>query len=482
MYPFTKVRGRMLAAAVAVIAVAVVAGITTTAADAEESATVADGDRGHCAPDPQPGALPATFEGKRLLVVSDADMAASAFQDGNLKPGNREPIGAQDALTVLGLPLQVGVPRAPAPDANGVVFGQAVVENSAIGPPHGIDVSPDGSRAYVLRTRGSAPPGTTQVNNVFADLPAEAVVSTVDISDPRAPKVVQTVVVGRLSHTLSLSPDGRYLAINTDQPGRNVVIREVTPNGNIGGEILAVHGSEEGQAVRRVGRVEWHPSGEFLAHGIPFEDELRFYRFTTSGGAARLLPWGAPVKVGKFPDEGVFSADGRHYFTTDLHWGDDVPGLFYDPPPGSVTAIRFDAEGGRHRITGQARTDVSPEGIAVSPDGRFVVTENLVRSWKPWNDPLLSPGGSINLLEFDKRTGRLTTRQHLPLNGILPEGITFDASGNHVAATIFDHYDPRYRRGSVQFFTLVRDDCPNLVRTNVDIQTPAGPHTVHLIR
>jgi DNA-binding beta-propeller fold protein YncE len=431
----------------------------------------------NCPTDSEPRATPAEFTGSKLLVVSDGDMAASAFQDGVLNPGRRERVGNGDTLTVLGLPLQIGVPRSQAPSSTGEVG----VENSAIGPPYGVAVSPDGSKAYVLRTRGSAPPGTERVDNIFTALPAPAIVSTVDLSDPTNPEVIQTTRVGRLSHTLSLSPDGKHLAINTDEPNRNIVIREVRPNGLVGDEVLAVHGSETGTPVRRVGRVEWHPSGRFLAHGIPFENEIRFYRFDSAAGKVSLTPFGKPAKVGKFPDEGTFTADGRYYLTTDLHWGDDVPGLFYDPPPGSVTAIRFDAIGGKHRVTGQARTDVSPEGIAVSPDGRFVVTENLVRSWKPWHDPRLSPGGSINLLELDQTTGKLTTRQRVPVDGILPEGITFDAEGTSVAATVFDHYDPRVRRGSVRFFTLERGRCPGLVATNVELQVPAGAHMAYLV-
>jgi hypothetical protein len=468
-------RGRTMVAAAAVAAIG---GSLLVVSMQGSSATAAGG----CAPDPPPNELPTDFAGDRLLVLNDADMAASAFMDGKLKPGDRQPRGARDALTVLGLPLQVGVPRQPHPDAKGIVSGQTPVENSVIGPPYGMDVSPDGTRAYVLRTRGSAPDGVTEVDNVFTDLPGEAVVSTVDISDPRRPEVVQQTVVGSHAHTLSLSPDGRFLAVNTDEADRNIVIRAVMPNGNVGAEVAAISADPNGEPVRRVGRVEWHPSGRFLAHGVPFRDEIVFYEFERSRAGVDLRPWGAPVKVGKFPDEGTFTANGDYYLTTDLQWGDDVPGLFHDPPPGTVTAVRFDAERGRHRVTGRAGTDVSPEGIAVSPDGRFVVTGNLTSSWMPWTDSRFEPGGSLNLLELDPRSGKLRTRQQLAVNGILPEGITFDASGNHVAATMFDHYDPRYRRGGVQFLTLSRDDCPNLIPTHTELEVPAGPHSVHLIR
>jgi 6-phosphogluconolactonase (cycloisomerase 2 family) len=159
-----------------------------------------------------------------------------------------------------------------------------------------------------------------------------------------------------------------------------------------------------------------------------------------------------------------------------------VEGLFYNPPPGTITAVRFDAGNGRHRVTGRAGTDVSPEGIAVSPDGRFVVTSNLTSSWMPWNDKRMSPGGSMNLLQLHPRSGRLTTVQHVPLSGILPDGVTFDASGDHVAVSNFDHYDPRHRRSTVQFFSLDRGACPSLARTNVELEVPAGAHALWLIR
>ncbi|MCP3805489.1 lactonase family protein [Allokutzneria sp. A3M-2-11 16] len=399
-------------------------------------------------------------------------MPASAFLDGKLRAGGRDTGGKPDTLTALDLPLQLGAPRDLAPPPS----GEVAVENSVIGPPYGMVASKDGRFAYVLRTRGGPPPGVTEVKNVFTDLPRAAVVSVVDITDVRAPKVIQTVQVGQVAHTLSLSPDGSLLAVNTDEPGRNILIREVGPDGRIGTEVLAASAGEPGEAVRRVGRIEWHPSGRFLAHGIPFKDEIRFHEVVRTGGAVTLRPWGAPVKVGKFPDEGIFTPDGGYYLSTDLQWGDDVPGLFVDPPPGTITAVRFDSEKGKHKVTGRAPTDVSPEGIAVSPNGRYIVTGNLTHSWLPWNDKRLSKEGSMNLLELDK--GSLKTLQRIPLNGVLPEGVTFDASGNHVAITVFDRFDPRQRRGAVEFFTLSQK---RLERTNIELAVPPGPHSVWLV-
>ena len=200
-----------------------------------------------------------------------------------------------------------------------------------------------------------------------------------------------------------------------------------------------------------------------------------------------LEPWGAPAQVGDFPDEGAFSPDGRYYVSTNLHWGDNPPPNFIGAPPGTLTVVRFDADAAtaseaRHVVTGRAATDISPEGIAISPDSRFVVTGNLTRSYMPWDDARLTMGASLDLLALDPATGRLTHVARYPVHGILPEGLAFDASGRFLAATVFDRYDPRQRRGAVEFWRLVDGEAPRLERTHTEIEVQPGPHTLLLVR
>ncbi|MDQ8728149.1 beta-propeller fold lactonase family protein [Bradyrhizobium sp. LHD-71] len=416
------------------------------------------------------------FTGRALLVLSDTSMPASGFVDGKLVRSARDRVNAADTLSVLSLPIR----PAGKLDEN-VNIAEVPVSNSVVGPPFQVTASPDGRFAYVLETRGNAPDGVESVPNVFQGLSSESHVTVVDLQDRTAPKIVESVVVAHHTHTIDLSPNGRMLAVNTYEPGRHIVLRRISADGTIGPEATAFGIEVGGRPLRRVGRVQWHPSGNFLALTLPFEDEIRFYRVSESQGQVRLEQWGNAAKTGDFPDQGAFSPDGQYFVTTNLHWGDAPPPNYLNPPPGSLTAVRFDRENARHAVTGTAAASVSPEGIAFSPNGRFIVTAALTRSFMPWSDDRLTAGGALDLLSLDPRTGRMDQIANYPLQGILTEGLAFDASGNFVAVTHFDRYEPRRRRGVVEFWRLVDEGIPRLERTNYELDVVPGPHTLHLI-
>ena len=417
-----------------------------------------------------------SFTGRALLILSDTTMPASGFVDGKLVRSARDRVNATDTLSVLSLPVRL-VER---PDET-VGIAEVAVSNSVVGPPFQVTASPDGRYAYVLETRGNAPQGVESVPNVFQGLSSESHVTVVDLQDRVAPKVIESVVVGHHTHTVDLSPNGRLLAINSYEAGRHIILRRVNGDGTIGAEATAFGIEIGGRPLRRVGRVQWHPSGDFLALTLPFEDEIRFYRVSESQGQVRLEQWGNAAKTGDFPDQGAFSPDGQYFVSTNLHWGDAPPPNYLNPPPGSLTAVRFDRETGRHAVTGTAAASVSPEGIAFSPNSRFIVTAALTRSFMPWSDARLTAGGALDLIALDTRTGRLNHIANYPLQGILTEGLAFDASGNFVAVTHFDRYEPRRRRGVVEFWRLIEGGTPRLERTNYELDVVPGPHTLHLV-
>ncbi len=135
-------------------------------------------------------------------------------------------------------------------------------------------------------------------------------------------------------------------------------------------------------------------------------------------------------------------------------------------------------DGPRHFLVGRAGTSISPEGIAISPDGEWAVTTNLEVSYAPADDARHTPYSSLTLIDIDPQTGRLETVGTYAYDGILPEAAVWDASSSVVAVVTFDQLDPGAPGGSIDFWRLVAGPEPSLVKLRASIQTPHGPHSI----
>ncbi|MEL6318656.1 MAG: hypothetical protein AAFR16_13575, partial [Pseudomonadota bacterium] len=184
------------------------------------------------------------------------------------------------------------------------------------------------------------------------------------------------------------------------------------------------------------------------------------------------------------PFMGRFTPDGRHYLTGNLYWGPDVVGTWTEAPRGDVTAIRFaeqEVDGAvRHYLVGRAETGASPEGVAISPDGRWAVTTNLEVSYAPAEDPRHTPFSSLTLIRIAPDTGRLTTVGTYAFDGVLPEAAAWDASSRFVAVANYDQLDPATPGGSIDFWRLADGAEPRLVKLRASVAAPHGPHSIVL--
>ncbi|MEM6906156.1 MAG: hypothetical protein AAF568_09700, partial [Pseudomonadota bacterium] len=323
---------------------------------------------------------------------------------------------------------------------------------------------------------GQRGPGATG----FRDLPVGALLTLVDISDPASPRVTQRLEVGTRPEGLSLSPAGDMVAIAMHPAdGRGIAFVPLA-DGQLGApSYAAVPGME---ASDRISHVEWHPSGAFVAITDVNRAMVRFARVLRSEAGVSLEAWGNPVLVSKYPFMGRFTPDGSHFLTGNLYWGSDVVGIWTEAPAGDVTTIRFATEAGengpRHFLIDRAPTGVSPEGIAISPDGQWVVTTNLEISYAPADDPRHTPFSSLTLIRIDPETGRLTTIGTYAFDGILPEAAVWDASSSFVAVVNYDQLDAEREGGSIDFWKLVTAPSPMLVKLRRSLPTPHGPHSI----
>lgn len=415
--------------------------------------------------------LYADFRGAAIVTISDGDMKASAYIDGQLGPDPQP-----DALTVT----RISHDLATLQSAN------VPVSNSVAGPPSAIAITSDQTTAFVTESFGTRP----EDGQTFRDLPIGTKLTAIDISDLSAPKVIAAVDIGHRPEGVSVHPeDGLVVATLHPVDGRQLAFVRYA-DGQLGTvQHVIVPGVEPSE---RISHAEWHPSGDFLALTLVNSAEIMFVRVIQDGPVISVEPWGNKVLTSKYPFMGRFTPDGRHFLTGNLYWGSDVPGIWAEAVGGDVTSVRFASEetsGGdgtpevRHYLVGRAAASKDPEGVAVSPDGRWVVSVNLETSYAPTTDRRLTLYSSVSLLRLDPVTGHLSHADTVRYDGILPESATFDASGRFVALVTFDNHDPSVdpaMAASLDFFRITDDG--KLVMLRRSMPLPRGAHSMQLIR
>jgi len=429
------------------------------------------------------GMEPSDVTGRYILSISDADMPATAIFDGYLSPDAGTSAAGQDSLTTIALPI------ADKKDQEYVTpYAQILgVSNSVIGPPQAVAVTRDGTRAYVVESRGPAPVGATTTD----DLPIGRKVTAINLSDPMKPVVMGTVDVGNEPLGVDVDPSGEVVAVVTSQARQQIVLIPANSGGMgepLGFPIMGLDTDENVTATS----VQWHPSGQFIAVTLAGRNQVAFFKFTRDpDGSMSLAPWGAAVTVGRFPYSGRFTPDGKYYIATDMEWDMNVERSFIQSPIGHLSVVRFDAAGTpgsagtpvsvAHELVSTAPVGVNPEGLAISPDGELVVTSNFQRTFLPADDARVTREGSLSLLKLNPRTGELTLVGEYPIKG-MPAGLSFDARGGFVVVTQFRSFDARVSDGMLVFWKVRGGGSPSLERASFTVGVGKGPHGVLIIR
>ncbi|MEM8625176.1 MAG: hypothetical protein AAGG47_16860 [Pseudomonadota bacterium] len=379
-------------------------------------------------------ALPVTaqeqpaFSGRYIAAISDGDMRAYAYIDGELGP----PRGP-DELALIALPLEGRAPTA-----------QIEVSNTVINPVYSIAASPDGDTIFVAETHTQREPGDT----VIGDLEAGTPLTFVSFAD------------GAFGEPVQLS------------------FGALTPVPELPDEGLLPH------------HAEWPPEADIVAVTFALRNQLRFYRFyrfyrDELAAVYAIEPWGNPVVTTKWPMSGEFSRDGRHFVTNDLKWGPDLEGFYVNAPDSQLTAVRLadlDAPEPRHMVVDGAPLPRHAESIAFSNAGDLIATLNIGQTW-------IEPGApghslsSLSLVAFDTTSGQMRHLGDWEMEGILPEGVAFDADDTHLVAGIFEYEGSEPRDSALEIWRVARRPGPDprLVPTGFSISTGPGAHSLIVI-
>ncbi|MEL7243743.1 MAG: beta-propeller fold lactonase family protein [Cyanobacteria bacterium J06573_2] len=412
------------------------------------------------------------FNGRALLIASDADMVATAYADAKLD----RVAGIEDTLTAIDLPLNQKRPQ----------VNTLQVSNSVMSWPQIIATSPDGTKAYIVEVRSRPADGIQEFDSID-EMPEGRKLTVVDISNPTKPQMIESVDVGRNPEHISISPDGRFLAVNIGEQERELLIIQLQSDGTLGKRFYF---SIPGTGIDTDNQtVAWHPSGDYLAISQN-GSQVRFYQVETdANNEVTVKPYTEAIEVGNHLSHGRFSGDGRFFLVTDLKWstwGNFRQGNFLMNPKGEMIAIRFEpSKGNSPEIVSRAEVGLSPEGFALNPDNSLIATVNMRRTYFSPNFPPVwrgKPYSSLSLVQFDKNSGKLNTLEEYGFEGLLPEQATFDADGKSLAVVIYNYAEQSPKTGAVEFWNVVGGNKPRLERTGFKIDVVRGAHDITLVR
>jgi hypothetical protein len=394
-----------------------------------------------------------------LVALSDGDHLASTYGDGVLAPAEA---GHRDLLTTVSV------------RDGAVTSAEVEVSNSVTAAPEVLALSRDGRTAFVTERLGQRRVGDTRATQ----LPAGDRLFAVDVSDPAAPAIAGVEAIAESPEALAVHPAGTHVAVVSNTPDASVLqlVRWTAEGfGGSAGFDLADLGITGGAGGLRGGvtatNVQWHPSGRALAVNVTTQNRVAFFTVDVpASGGMTVQPWGEPVTTGVDPFVGRFTPDGRHYVTSD--WGRDLAAPTLEerlPEERSRVGVIAVGEVGPSgigspapRVVGAAESDESAEGLAVSPDGRWVATVNMRGTAFPAGSAMFDEHASVSLLRLDGATGELTKIGDYSLAGVLPEGGTFDASGRYFIATVFEGRPGSPDGSGLQVYRVGSDDDPGL--------------------
>jgi Lactonase, 7-bladed beta-propeller len=412
-------------------------------------------------------------QGRYLLALSDVDMEATVYEDGNL--GAAVP-NTQDTLAIAKLPFT----------NNAKPGATTTASNSVFSPPAVMDVTSNGQLAIVVETWQPRLPQATKLS----DLTQGNKLRAFDLTNPDQPRLVSEVEIPKQSQAIQINPSGN-LAVVTGFDLTNGLTFVPIQNNRLGTpQSFQFPGLTPRPDLPLDGAifVHWHPSGRYVAVNFNVRSQVIFYEVlrAADGTVSGLKQWGNIVRVNKFPMLGRFTPDGRYYITSDLQWGPDVPG-FFNVNQGLLTTIRVaapdtPADKVQHFTVAVAEGGLASETIALSPDGQFLVTSSMRNTGKLKSDPIYNPEASLGLYQISPETGVLNKMGEWMFEATLPQGLAFDASGNFIFVGVNAYNDNSPMQGGVEVWQLQRGEKASLERLNTVMRLPRGVHALSLIR
>jgi DNA-binding beta-propeller fold protein YncE len=319
------------------------------------------------------------------------------------------------------------------------VVASLKLENSIVGPPVNLAISPNGSIALVADSMTVA-----EENGTRKMVPTDKV----HVIDMKAnpPKLAQTITVGKQPSGLSFSPKGDMALVAN------------RADGTIG--VLKI----EGTNVTQTGTVQVSPG---VSHVVFTPDGKHALALKSPDNKVAVLDVdGDKVSYNKldiptypFPYNIVVSPDSKLAFTADNGNGGSSDGN-----ADAVTVIDLDGE--HPRAIAHVTVGDAPEGLAISPKGNLAAAlnvdgSNMKQAW------FHHPNGSVTILGIQGKT--VTPVETIEV-GNFPEPMAFSPDGQYLYVGNYADQD----------FSILKVDGTKVTNTGKRLKSGGHPASMRM--
>ena len=394
--------------------------------------------------------VPRGLEYNSISFISDGDGFAESYLGDNLTPFGDERF--QDRLVI----------RTRDGDS------QIHVSNSVVGTPEIFAVDKTRRLIAVVESRGQR----SETSRVLGDLKLGnrlAVLTQADAAWQRVQRELDFV-----PNSVDINPSATRIAVGgqKDNSGYLQIFKLHSGQWSSANFIEFSQKDSQGRPPH-VSLVQWSPTKDEIAVHLYRQNTVRFFQ----GLDEDLKPWGKAVSVGSDPFVGRYVLGGSHYVTA--NWGRDFTAKsIYDRLPkeaSSISLIRLGGESAEHEVVQVVDVARSPEGIAVSNDGTRLAFSSMQDSLYSLKSCDYESTSVITVFDISPSSGYLQEIGRRAFKGILPEGLSFDLSGDFVLASVFQVEDKLQGRGRINIFSVD----PRSVEVIEKVGELKAPHGIH---
>ncbi len=279
------------------------------------------------------------------------------------------------------------------------------LDNSIIGPPTNLAITPNRELALVANSVNNAPK-----NGGFAPVSDDRLF-VVDLT-ASPPKIIDTLHLGKRPSGLAINAAGT-MALVTNRDDGTISVLSIK-----GKEVKVTDTVTIGTGADNVSAVAITPDGKRALATKPAANKIAL--LSIAGDKVTYDKRDLPTGI--FPYNVAISPDGKLALTVDNgnHGGSDG---------NAKTVSVIDLAANPVRVIGHVTVGDSPEGLAISPKGNLAVSIDAQGSNQAKDVRFYHPGGEVSVLKI---AGKKVTKVGEVTVGKLPEGAVFSADGAYL--------------------------------------------------